>query len=289
MTAVRRRRRRRRACRRHLPPGRGVDRRGQGGDGGGGPPGARRPPGSRRMTAITPGPVDLASGLEPAAVAWGADGLVAGVVQDVADGRVLMVGWLDAEALAATLATGEVHFHSRSRGTLWRKGETSGNVLRLRSLAVDCDGDALLLGVEPVGPTCHRGTRSCFDADGDGDAATGGARPQGFAWLESLWSTIAAARRRASRWLVHRHAARRRRRPRGPQGRRGGDRGPARGQERRGRRRPRDRIARETQALLAGEAGDLAVPRARPARRTRPRAAGRDRRPPRASRRRRRS
>ena len=140
------------------------------------------------MTAITPGPVDLTAGLDPAAVAWGADGLVAGVVQDAADGRVLMVGWLDAEALAATLATGEVHFHSRSRGTLWRKGETSGNVLRLRSLAVDCDGDALLLGVEPAGPTCHRESRSCFDADGD--AATSVAGPQGFAWLESLWSTI---------------------------------------------------------------------------------------------------
>ncbi|MEW6225475.1 MAG: bifunctional phosphoribosyl-AMP cyclohydrolase/phosphoribosyl-ATP diphosphatase HisIE [Chloroflexota bacterium] len=119
-------------------------------------------------------------------MAWGGDGLVAGVVQDVADGRVLMVGWLDAEALAATLAGGEVHFHSRSRGRLWRKGESSGNVLRLRSLALDCDGDALLLGVEPAGPTCHRGTRSCFDADDP--PATDPA--QGFAWLESLWATI---------------------------------------------------------------------------------------------------
>jgi phosphoribosyl-ATP pyrophosphohydrolase/phosphoribosyl-AMP cyclohydrolase len=134
------------------------------------------------------GPVDLGSGLSSDAVAWGGGGLVAGVVQDVADGRVLMVGWIDAEALAATLATGEVHFHSRSRGQLWRKGETSGNVLRLRTLALDCDGDALLLGVEPVGPTCHRGVRSCFDADAS--PATGPAW-QGFAWLESLWATIA--------------------------------------------------------------------------------------------------
>ena len=137
-----------------------------------------------------PGPVVLEEGLDPAAVAWGDAGLVAGVVQDVADGRVLMVGWLDAEALAATVATGEVHFHSRSRGRLWRKGETSGHVLRLRSLALDCDGDALLLGVEAAGPTCHRGTRSCFDAD-----ATAAPRPaadQGFAWLESLWATIDA-------------------------------------------------------------------------------------------------
>ena len=143
------------------------------------------------------GPVDLGAGLVAGDVAWGDGGLVAGVVQDVADGCVLMVGWLDAEALAATLATGDVHFHSRSRGRLWRKGESSGHVLRIRSLALDCDGDALLLGVEPAGPTCHRGERSCFDADGTASssaaAVTGpGAGPQGFAWLESLWSTIAA-------------------------------------------------------------------------------------------------
>jgi phosphoribosyl-ATP pyrophosphohydrolase/phosphoribosyl-AMP cyclohydrolase len=139
------------------------------------------------MPAARPGPVALEAGLDPAAVRWDGTGLVAGVVQDVADGRVLMVGWLDEEALAATLGTGEVHFHSRSRGRLWRKGESSGNVLRLRTLAVDCDGDALLLGVEPAGPTCHRGTRSCFDADGSRAMASG----QGFAWLESLWATIA--------------------------------------------------------------------------------------------------
>ena len=140
-------------------------------------------------SAIGPaGSVDLAAGLAPDAVAWGEGGLVAGVVQDLADGRVLMVGWLDAEALAATLATGEVHFHSRSRARLWRKGESSGNVLRLRSLAIDCDGDALLLGVEPAGPTCHRGVRSCFDRDAS--PATG--TSQGLAWLEFLWATIAS-------------------------------------------------------------------------------------------------
>jgi len=144
---------------------------------------------SGNVHALGPaGPIDLTAGLAPESVAWGDAGLVAGVVQDVADGRVLMVGWLDAEALAATLETGEVHFHSRSRGRLWRKGESSGNVLRLRTLAIDCDGDALLLGVDPVGPTCHRGVRSCFDADGS--PANGAA--QGFAWLESLWATIAS-------------------------------------------------------------------------------------------------
>ncbi len=137
------------------------------------------------------------------AVRFAADGLVPAVVQDHADGRVLMLAYMDEEALTATIATGEVHFHSRSRNALWRKGETSGNVLRLVDLAIDCDGDALLATVEPSGPTCHRGTRSCFDTD-DGEprpAATGAeSRPattdapkaQGFGWLETLWSTIAA-------------------------------------------------------------------------------------------------
>ncbi len=130
----------------------------------------------------------MTTGFDPAEVRWDPNGLAAAVVQDAADGRVLMVGWMDAEALEATLATGEVHFRSRSRGRLWRKGETSGNVLRLVELAVDCDGDALLVAAEPDGPTCHRGTRSCFDAPG----APGARTIQGFAWLEALWSTIAA-------------------------------------------------------------------------------------------------
>ncbi len=120
-------------------------------------------------------------------VRYDAAGLVPVVVQDVADRRVLMVAWADAEALAATLETGEVHFHSRSRGVLWRKGETSGNTLRLVGLELDCDGDALLARVEPAGPTCHRGERSCFDPDGADAGPTPG---QGFAWLEALWATI---------------------------------------------------------------------------------------------------
>jgi phosphoribosyl-ATP pyrophosphohydrolase/phosphoribosyl-AMP cyclohydrolase len=126
--------------------------------------------------------------LDPAAVRFASDGLVPAVVQDAADGRVLMLAWMDAEALEATMRTGEVHFHSRSRGRLWRKGETSGNVLRLVSIALDCDGDALLVTADPVGPTCHRGTRSCFDPDG----ASAERSTQGFAWLETLWSTIAS-------------------------------------------------------------------------------------------------
>jgi phosphoribosyl-ATP pyrophosphohydrolase/phosphoribosyl-AMP cyclohydrolase len=121
-------------------------------------------------------------------VTFGADGLVTAVVQDIHDGRVLMVAHMDAEALAATMATGQVHFHSRSRDRLWRKGETSGNVLRLVGIAADCDGDALLLTVDPTGPTCHRGTRSCFDLDG----APADRTTQGFGWLEDLWATIGA-------------------------------------------------------------------------------------------------
>jgi phosphoribosyl-ATP pyrophosphohydrolase/phosphoribosyl-AMP cyclohydrolase len=121
-------------------------------------------------------------------VRFGPDGLVPAVVQDATDGRVLMLAWMDEEALEATRRTGDVHFHSRSRGRLWRKGETSGNVLRLVGLDVDCDGDALLVTADPVGPTCHRETRSCFDPDGASpDRAT-----QGLAWLETLWTTIAS-------------------------------------------------------------------------------------------------
>jgi phosphoribosyl-ATP pyrophosphohydrolase/phosphoribosyl-AMP cyclohydrolase len=121
-------------------------------------------------------------------VRFGPDGLAPAVIQDVADGRVLMVGYMDAEALAATTATGEVHFHSRSRGRLWRKGESSGHVLRLVDWAVDCDADALLIRVDPVGPTCHRDTRSCFDPAG----APAERVSEGFAWLEALWATILA-------------------------------------------------------------------------------------------------
>ncbi len=121
-------------------------------------------------------------------LAFDANGLVPAIVQDASDGRVLMLAWMDAEALAATLATGDVHFHSRSRDRLWRKGETSGNVLHLRDIEVDCDRDAVLLTVEPHGPTCHRGTRSCFDDEGAPAARLG----QGLGWLDTLWATIAS-------------------------------------------------------------------------------------------------
>jgi phosphoribosyl-ATP pyrophosphohydrolase/phosphoribosyl-AMP cyclohydrolase len=120
-------------------------------------------------------------------IRFGPDGLAPAIVQDATDGRVLMLAWMDAEAVAATVATGDVHFHSRSRDRLWRKGETSGHVLRVVSIDADCDQDALLVTADPVGPTCHRGTRSCFDPED----ATAEPASQGFAWLETLWSTIA--------------------------------------------------------------------------------------------------
>jgi phosphoribosyl-AMP cyclohydrolase len=90
-------------------------------------------------------------------------GLIPGIVQDHETGAVLMLGYLNAEALEQTQSTGEVHFFSRSRNRLWKKGETSGHVLRVREIRLDCDADALLFLVEAVGPgVCHEGYRSCF-------------------------------------------------------------------------------------------------------------------------------
>jgi len=90
-------------------------------------------------------------------------GLIPAILQDHASKEVLMVGYVNPQALAETWESGEVHFFSRSRNELWKKGETSGHVLRLKQALVDCDADALLLLVEPVGPgVCHEGYRSCF-------------------------------------------------------------------------------------------------------------------------------
>lgn len=93
-------------------------------------------------------------------------GLLTAVVQDATDRRVLMVGWMDDEALRRTLTTGRVTYWSRSRSEYWRKGDTSGHVQWVRSVALDCDGDTLLVSVDQVGAACHRGTDTCFD-DGD--------------------------------------------------------------------------------------------------------------------------
>ncbi|WP_250444798.1 phosphoribosyl-AMP cyclohydrolase [Actinotalea sp. C106] len=94
-------------------------------------------------------------------------GLVCAVVQQHDTREVLMVGWMDDEALHRTLTTGRVTFWSRSRQEYWRKGDTSGHVQHVRSVALDCDGDAVLVSVDQVGVACHTGTRSCFEAGGD--------------------------------------------------------------------------------------------------------------------------
>ena len=91
-----------------------------------------------------------------------AAGLIGAIVQEAISGEVLMFAFMDAEALAKTRETGLAHFHSRSRGRLWLKGETSGNVLKVLQILVDCDQDALILKVRPAGPACHTGELSCF-------------------------------------------------------------------------------------------------------------------------------
>jgi phosphoribosyl-AMP cyclohydrolase / phosphoribosyl-ATP pyrophosphohydrolase len=89
-------------------------------------------------------------------------GLVPAVVQDAATGQVLMVAWMNEEALQLTQETGQAHFWSRSRRELWHKGASSGNVMNVRDIRVDCDADTLLLQVDPAGPACHTGNHSCF-------------------------------------------------------------------------------------------------------------------------------
>ena len=104
------------------------------------------------------------------------DGLLPAIVQDAATLQPLMLGYMNREALTATLETGFATFFSRSKGRLWRKGETSGNHLSVKAIFADCDDDALLVVAEPAGPTCHLGTTSCF----------GEATAPGIGWLEQL-------------------------------------------------------------------------------------------------------
>ena len=103
-------------------------------------------------------------------------GLLTVIVQDAASGDVLMVAWMNAAALRLTRETGEAWFWSRSRNQLWRKGATSGNVMRLREIWADCDGDTILLKVHPTGPACHTGARTCFFARVDGTQGAQGTR-----------------------------------------------------------------------------------------------------------------
>lgn len=110
------------------------------------------------------------------------DGLIPAIVQDAATAQVLMLGYMDEEALGATLESGFVTFFSRSKGRLWRKGETSGDTLTLVAVHADCDDDALLVLAEPAGPTCHLGTPSCFSENG----------PNGIGWLGKLTRIVRA-------------------------------------------------------------------------------------------------
>lgn len=108
------------------------------------------------------------SQLDPAIAARlkrGSDGLVCAVVQARGTGEVLMVGWMDDEALHRTLTSGRATYWSRSRSEYWVKGESSGHTQHVREVRLDCDGDALLVVVEQIGPACHTGTRTCFDTD----------------------------------------------------------------------------------------------------------------------------
>ncbi|GAA2556701.1 phosphoribosyl-AMP cyclohydrolase [Streptomyces intermedius] len=117
------------------------------------------------MSSSTPGP---AAGLDPAVAARlkrTADGLVPAIAQQYDTGEVLMMGWMDDEALHRTLTTGRCTYWSRSRGEYWVKGDTSGHVQHVKSVALDCDGDTLLVRVDQVGAACHTGARTCFDED----------------------------------------------------------------------------------------------------------------------------
>lgn len=105
------------------------------------------------------------------------DGLVAAIIQQWDTREVLMLGWMDAEALRRTLTEGRVTFWSRSRQEYWRKGDTSGHAQYVRGARLDCDGDAILVEVEQVGVACHTGTRTCFDSDNLDPAV--GAQPEG--------------------------------------------------------------------------------------------------------------
>ena len=119
-------------------------------------------------------------------VRFGADGLIPAVVQDAGTGRVLTQAWMNRESLERTLERGETWFWSRSRQELWRKGATSGNTQAVRAVLLDCDGDSLVVLVDPAGPACHTGAETCF-----GDVVAGGAPPEPFAALADLERTVA--------------------------------------------------------------------------------------------------
>ena len=119
-------------------------------------------------------------------------GLAPCIVQDAATGAVLMLAWMNAEALRLTRETGVVHFWSRSRGALWKKGETSGNTLTALELRLDCDRDAILVRARPAGPACHTGATTCFFTLGDGRTDDGVPQPAAPAGDPAILARLAA-------------------------------------------------------------------------------------------------
>jgi len=142
------------------------------------------------------------------AVRFGPDGLVPVVAQESRSGDVLMVAYADRDALERTLSTGFAHYYSRSRKTLWRKGETSGHEQRVAEIRLDCDGDTVLFRVEQTGPACHEGTRTCFSRTGEWDGGAAGqlvpGEDPGGHLLSRLAATIAdrASRRPAESYTA---------------------------------------------------------------------------------------
>lgn len=129
------------------------------------------------------------------AVKWDDRGLAPAVIVHARTGVLLMLGWMNREALELTASSGQVHFWSRSRGAMWRKGEQSGNTLEVRAVRLDCDADALLVEAIPAGPTCHTGAESCFyrRAEGDGWIEDGGPRGAMLDRLHAVLETRRAA------------------------------------------------------------------------------------------------
>ena len=125
-------------------------------------------------------------------VRFDAAGLVPAIVQDATTGRVLMLGYMNADALRRTVESGQVWFWSRSRGRLWMKGESSGHTLALEEIGPDCDGDALLVRARPAGPTCHTGEVSCFYRGLDGARRAAAPGPE---ILAAVWETLERRRR----------------------------------------------------------------------------------------------
>lgn len=126
-------------------------------------------------------------------VTWNDRGLAPAVVQDARKGTLLMMAWMNAEALRLTLETGFAHFYSRSRQSMWKKGETSGNTLAVVDVRLDCDGDTILVSATPAGPACHTGTTSCFYRRLDDASATDDDGPAGSV-LGRLQSILEARR-----------------------------------------------------------------------------------------------